>query len=474
MPTLNNILNRLHTFAPMQVEWLHQLIRDWQVIADLSFADLMLCIPARDTFIVAAHARPATAGTLIEHDVVAEKVDGDIARFLEEAICGDKITQYRSQTIAHEFVPVKCGGKNIAVLHVLRAVRPDLVPAQNQQNYHDIVHALLKMVTTGEFPMEDTPTGYRHGTPRVSDGVLHLNEDGMVLYASPNAVSNFRRLGIDKPLAGAVLAEEVTELIEDYAVPDEALPLVLMGRQAWIAEFEAHQVIVSMRAIPLLENGRRLGAVLLTRDVTEIRRHEQQLLSKDATIREINHRVKNNLQTVSALLRLQARRVVNEESRKALEQAQRRVSMIAIVHEGLSQNINEVVEFDEVFGSLLRTVRDIAVTDEQVESRFLGSFGKVRAEQATALAVVLNEIISNAIEHGLRRGGEVEVCAGREGNILDLKIKDNGCGMTDGGPGNGLGTQIVKTLVRTELNGKIEWLQPPQGGTCVHAVLHLR
>ncbi|WP_353066237.1 sensor histidine kinase [Arcanobacterium hippocoleae] len=362
----------------------------------------------------------------------------------------------------------------IAVMHVISAVFPDLSPTQLHQNYGEVSDNLLAMITTGEFPMEGTPSSYRHGTPRVSDGVISMDADGEVLYASPNSVSHFRRLGIDKPLVGQVLAQTVSELITDNQVPDEQLPLVLMGRAAWVSEFDSHGVIISMRALPLKLRGEKLGAVLLTRDITELRRQEAKIHSKDATIREINHRVKNNLQTVSALLRLQARRATNSESREALEQAQRRVAMIAIVHEGLSQTIDEVVEFDNVFGSLLRMIRDVAVTENAVEFEFQGSFGRIRAEQATALAVVVNELISNAIEHGVPNGGRVILEARRDEEKLELKVLDNGDGIGDGNLGSGLGTQIVQTLVRAELNGTIAWRNGDDGGTVVVAKLQMR
>ena len=103
-----------------------------------------------------------------------------------------------------------------------------------------------------------------------------------------------------------------------------------------------------MRAIPLTEAGQRFGALLLLRDVCELRRREQELLTKDATIREIHHRVKNNLQTVAALLRLQARRHRRRQARAALEEAVRRVGTIALVHETLSQGFDETVDFDEI------------------------------------------------------------------------------------------------------------------------------
>src|SRR5207248_11474166 len=100
----------------------------------------------------------------------------------------------------------------------------------------------------------------------------------------------------------------------------------------------------------------RTGALVLVRDVTELRHRERELITTDATIREIHHRVKNNLQTVAALLRLQARRMDSVQGREALNEAVRRVGSIAIVHETLSQNLDERVEFDDIADRVLAMV----------------------------------------------------------------------------------------------------------------------
>ena len=123
---------------------------------------------------------------------------------------------------------------------------------------------------------------------------------------------------------------------------------------------EGKGTTVQLRAIPLLRSGTRTGGLVLVRDVTELRRRERELLTKDATIREIHHRVKNNLQTVAALLRLQARRLDEPEGRSALEEAVRRVGSIALVHELLSTAPEEVVPFDEVADRVLAMVAELS------------------------------------------------------------------------------------------------------------------
>ena len=138
------------------------------------------------------------------------------------------------------------------------------------------------------------------------------------------------------------------------------------------------------------------------RDVTDLRRRDRELVTKDATIREIHHRVKNNLQTVAALLRLQARRMDTESA--AARRSRRRYAgsgSIAIVHETLSQAVEEHVDFDEIADRLGRMVdrgqrggRPGAGAPRRVASACCPS------EAATALAMVLTELLQNAVEHG--------------------------------------------------------------------------
>ncbi|MHB1064761.1 MAG: sensor histidine kinase [Georgenia sp.] len=472
MPTLANLIEESGELRTADAEWLHQLVGDWQVIADLSFADLILWLPSADgTFRAAAHGRPSTAATGPYDDIVGQAASGPRGQLMAQTML-DKGIHTRTEpggtgvSGREVLVPVVHDGGAIAVMTRESSLPAGRVPSRLEISYVEIADVLCAMISRGEFPQSGAPTGTRRGAPRVGDGLVRLDAEGRVIYASPNAVSNFHRLGVIGELRGTVLAEVVTELIEEHATVEETLAVVVMGRAAWRTEVEARGVTLSLRAVPLTDHGERRGALLLCRDVSEVRRREQELITKDATIREIHHRVKNNLQTVSALLRLQARRSDNPETKDALSEAERRVSTIALVHETLSQNLDEVVDFDEVFGRVLRLAGDVASPGQAVATVVEGSFGLVGAEAATSLAVVLTELVTNAVEHGLRgRGGTVWVHAEREGAHLEVRVRDDGVGLEEGKVLTGLGTQIVKTLVTGELGGTIEWGTRPEGGT---------
>jgi two-component sensor histidine kinase len=214
-------------------------------------------------------------------------------------------------------------------------------------------------------------------------------------------------------------------------------------------------------------------------DVTELRRRDRQILSKDATIREIHHRVKNNLQTVAALLRLQARRVTVPGARAALEESMRRVQSIALVHETLSSSIDESVDFDEIVDRLLSMLTDVMGTSERVTVARKGSLGELPAGVATPLVLVLTELVQNAIEHAFPddRPGQVSVEALREHGELRVAVRDDGVGLPpefSSTAGDRLGLQIVNTLLSAELNGSVRFEADDQtGGTAAVVVMPL-
>jgi two-component system, sensor histidine kinase PdtaS len=216
---------------------------------------------------------------------------------------------------------------------------------------------------------------------------------------------------------------------------------------------------VTLRTIPIRHREERVGAIVLVRDVTEVRHQEQELITKDATIREIHHRVKNNLQTVASLLRIQSRRAHSDTAREALTQAMRRVAAIAVVHDTLSQGLSQNVDFDDVFDRVLMLIAEVASThNTTVHPTKKGSFGVLPSEYATPLALALTELVTNAVEHGLAgRDGTVEISAKRKDDQLVVKVRDDGVGLPEGQVGSGLGTQIVRTLIQGELGGTIDW-----------------
>jgi two-component sensor histidine kinase len=492
MSTLSDLVLANGRSTDEDVDWLHMLVGDAQLLADLAFADIVLWVPTDDgSFMSVSHYRPSSAATLFYRDFVGQLIKPQWRSQVTEAYETGRIVDstapdwYEETPTRVRAVPVM---RRLAAISPENAAAPVAVltrhtnlgeartPSRQELTFNECANDLFEMVATGDFPDLSAPTGPRRGAPRASDGLIRLDVDGTTTFASPNALSAFNRMGFNDELEGESLAEVTTLILPGKQVIDESLPLVVTGRAPWRTDIEARGVTVSLRAIPLRHRGERAGAIVLCRDVSELRHQERELITKDATIREIHHRVKNNLQTVASLLRIQGRRAHTDEAREALTQAMRRVAAIAVVHDTLSEGLTQDVNFDEVFERVLMLIAEVASShNTTVHPRKTGEFGVLPSAYATPLALALTELVTNAVEHGLAgRDGEVEIVADRSGDELTVLVRDNGVGLQEGKVGTGLGTQIVRTLIQGELSGTIDWHTVMGSGTEVTIEVPLR
>ncbi|KAB2379765.1 sensor histidine kinase [Actinomadura montaniterrae] len=542
MPTLTDLVRDHTDLTETDVEWLHALVSDWQLLADLSFADLLLWVPLRsgaavpadgpgarggrrgggtiDTgaavqgWVAIAQMRPTTGPTAYPEDLVGKVVRTgrrgliDVA-WRERRIVREGDPEWGSGIpVREESIPVRRGAKILGVIQRSTNLSSARTPSRLELTYLQSASDLAKMISEGRFPVPgEEPNMVR--SPRVGDGLMRLDRAGGVTYASPNAQSAYRRLGFPADLVGESLGKVTADLCDTGEPLEEALSVVLSGRAPREVEVEANGSVMQLRTIPLVVGGTRIGAIVLCRDVTELRWRDRELMTKDATIREIHHRVKNNLQTVAALLRLQARRLRIPEGRAALDEAVRRVGSIAIVHETLSHTPDELIDFDDIADRVIMMAGEVSTPETKVAPKRTGSFGVLPAEVATPLAMALTELLQNALEHGLaNRFGTLEVVAHRYGEgdpprepagvpvwgewpgsdahdprvgkeapagrgpaagpRLVTIVSDDGVGLPpdfDVESSNSLGLQIVRTLIVGELGGSLDFRDRPGGGT---------
>src|SRR3954453_19339491 len=468
------------------------LLAAWQVIAPLSFADLVLWLPDRHGagYWAAAQMRPTTGPTAYVDDLVGGFVAVGRRPLIDSAfelhrVAREGDPEWRDDIpVRVEAIPVRRGRRILGVIARNTNLLGVRTPSRLELAYLQTATDLTQMIANGHFPFPGQRSDHAD-SPRVGDGFLRVDAAGRVTYASPNALSVYRRLGLSTDLTGLDLAETTRALVPPARRPDEeTLSAVLGGRAPRDTEIGSETVLI-LRAIPLLPTGEHIGALVLVRDVTDLRRRDRELVTKDATIREIHHRVKNNLQTVAALLRLQARRIDVPEGREALEEAVRRVGSIAIFHETLSRAFDEYVDFDDVADRLRVMVAEVSSRGAAVRSVRQGTFGTLTSEMATPLAMVLTEVLQNAVEHGFGEhdgtpragGGVITLAARRTRGRLQVIVDDDGDGLPDSFdlPGStSLGLSIVRTLVESELDGKLDIRNRRTGGTRVTLDLPVR
>ncbi|MGQ0615379.1 MAG: sensor histidine kinase [Acidimicrobiia bacterium] len=443
---------------------LQRLVGSWGLLSDFCFADLLLFAPEPDgdSFTVLGHVRPATSQTVYTRDWVGASVSADdrpiVARTFRrgEIIEGEVSISPLKERVRVLGIPVRFEGEVIGVLTRESTPSVGRQPGELEKTYVEIFNRFARMISAGEYPY---PTGALEPEegPRVGDGVILLDRQRRVSFTSPNAVSALHRLSVHANTEGMRLSELGLDESPVDAAFNQPGPV--------IEEIEyGPEVVVLLRCVPLLEQHEVSGAVVLLRDISELRRRDRLLISKDATIQEIHHRVKNNLQTISSLLRLQGRRLESPEAKAAIEESVRRVRSIAMVHEILSREAGEDVAFLDIVRPVARMVEEAMYSSERpVRCEVEGDAGSLPAQVATPLAVVLNELLQNALDHGYPdgqglAGGTVLVCLGRSEQTLEVRVIDDGTGVPDGfniEDSTGLGLSIVRTLVSSELAGDI-------------------
>ena len=470
MATVGELARQHTTLSKEQTAHIVNLVGEWGMLADLCFADLMLHVPTADgARMIVGQVRAATGQTLYISDFVGTVYADHDRPLVAQAFRTGTIVEgeIRVDGIIDDClmmaIPVKLEGETIAVLTREWSRRSGRQPGELERTYLEMFDRFSQMVASGGFPFQGRVAD-SSVAPRVGDGAIVLDDQARIRYASPNATSALHRVGITATLVGQTLAE--------LGVIDSSVRQAFERCEPVVEEFEqTSEVTLLTRCIPIVETGPdgnplATGAVMLLRDVSELRRRDRMILSKDATIREIHHRVKNNLQTISSLLRLQGRRLESAEAKAAVAESVRRIRTIALVHETLSREPGDDVAFIEIVRPLLRLVEEsLQSPDRPMRFTVVGDGGRLPATIATPLSVVLTELLQNSIDHGFPEGeggGTVVVSLAHDDTELAITVVDDGRGIApnfDLGAQTGLGLSIVRTLVTTELAGSIDMRQ---------------
>ena len=478
---LDNLLGGRTTVTFDQSHRLRELVADWQLLSDLSFADLILWVPIRKDIklwptghIAVAHIRPTTSSTVFSNDVIGDEVLWGARPNIDEALSSGDINRSAEPErqgeilIKEETIPVFFEGQVIAVISRHRNAEHMRSPGKLELNYREIANHLYQMVAEGNFPYQAAGSLFEP-VPRVGDGLIRLDVNGAISFASPNAKSAFSRMGWNGELEGRNLGEVAEQVVT--ASPnahEEGVRTRLNGKTLRRVEIDNQGATIDLLVLPLIQGADRIGSIVLLQNVTELRRRDRELVTKDATIREIHHRVKNNLQTVSALLRLQSRRIDDPAAAAALDEAVRRIASIALVHETLSNSTENTVAFDEVLTSLVTHALELSPRMGQLSIERKGQLGSLESRIATPLSLVVTELMHNALEHGLHESGtRLTIELQRYSNEGLITISDDGVGLPEGfdlSTSANLGLQIVRTLIENELKGELK-LESTQQGT---------
>lgn len=480
--------------------FLYTIEEQMAIVADLSRADILLYgrLAARKA-VVLSHARPHSLahvylkgreGTVIDvnrrPDVIEALEYGARQRekrsFIAEG--APVVRQTFPLYFPHPYAPADSRKDGKASVVGALVIVTNLIEHERHRLRSKVYRRALKKLQTMLL------YGQVHGAETLSpfgeqDGLIFTDSEGVIRYASGIAANLYRRLGYRETLVGRPLSALETD---DEEIRREALA---QNRCVERETDESGRIWIH-KALPLVAypppfllwlnrfglsagRERRYGVILALHDATEARRQVQEIRVKNAMIQEVHHRVKNNLQTIAGLLRMQARRVQSEEARAVLDETLNRILSVAVIHEFLSSENSNIINIKDVCQRIITQFRQGVLNPEkEIRLELTGEAIYLPARQATACSLIINELLQNAIEHGFehKQSGEVRVNLEDNGDEVIIKVQDNGDGLPDDfelGQADSLGLQILKILVEGDLRGQIQLDNVPgdQGGTSV-------
>ncbi|MGC4377576.1 sensor histidine kinase [Fictibacillus sp. Mic-4] len=286
----------------------------------------------------------------------------------------------------------------------------------------------------------------------IEEALLLLNENGEILYANNFAISLLQ-----------MHYEEGGPFNYKNKRLEEILPFVKKEDyfQKGIVEQEVtHRGRVYIKRIIGLQSEETERKLLVNlRDISDLREKERQLVVKSAVIKEIHHRVKNNLQTVASLLRLQMRRGVPEETKALYKESLNRILSIATVHEYLSYSGIEEVDIKQILEKIAKMlIYNTELEENPIKMVMALDSITLKSNQAVSLALIFTEILQNSVKHGYKNGngGQIDISLKKENEVITLSVKDDGVGFNPDDKKEQLGLEIVRNLTQFDLSGTFD------------------
>ena len=454
---------------------LRRLAGSLNLLADLSCADLLLVRPSGSEPVVVAESRPEPVPSLHRESQVGRVLNRGSTPLVHRILYEGRSRHHFGSVVLHGvptmqevFAIRNQSGETIAALCSDMAMLEHERLRKRSALYRQAIARVRELAILGR--LEDA---HKIGRLGVHDGVMVIDGRGQIQYISAVAEHLYRRLGYGDTLVKTFLSELDTNEYVCFRAMERGLcleqrvqekDLIWIKKAVPLSPIEAHGLIDRLPGRWRITD----GAVIVIQDVTDEVRKEQELRIKSAMMQEIHHRVKNNLQTIAALLRMQARRTSSDEVSVPLHQAESRIQSVAAVHAYLAREERAVINIHEVATRIIEEVthgtldpsKDIKITLEGVPQLNLPG------EEATSCALIINELLQNAVEHGYRDrdSGTIQVRLDETDDSMVVEIRDDGAGLPEGFSleKSSLGLQIVDMLVREQLKGHFA-LESEQG-----------
>jgi len=282
----------------------------------------------------------------------------------------------------------------------------------------------------------------------LANGLFIVNKCGKIIYAN-------------KPAKKLIESKGIKAINSDFSIifPDCITLNQLLDKLRNPVEISLQGECYRVEAFPLIMDGEINGCAISVQDITDLRNKEHELNIKSTIIREIHHRVKNNLQNIASILRLQMRRSDSELVKTEFNDSINRLVSIALVHELYATQTWDTINLMELAQRILdNTIQNESLPGYRINAHIEGAQVELASSQAIPLSLVINELITNSLKHGIAPLGEGEILIRitEEEATVTLSVINSGPPQEQTLPDiskNSLGLQIVKALAVRQLGG---------------------
>ncbi len=427
------------------------------IISTILNTDVFIDCATRDEMqaLVIYHAKPK-AGS-----IYSKNITGEIATAINEPavfrslMTGKPSKNYKAinqenQKVLQNVIPIKNReGRTIAVI---------IVEVKDSENFKIDTEMINKNTINLIKNIDNEKEGI---SDFIKDGVVVFNEQGKAVYTNEMAEKIYSTLGLVDSIIG--------KKFENISLTKTKFENILLG----VGTKEVMEVSIALFTLNIsyhLTKFENSGVVMIVSDVTKEKNDKKEIMLKSVAIKEIHHRVKNNLQTVASLLRMQTRRLNNDEAKQILKDTTNRILSIAVTHEILSDNgfndINVQTMIKLLYDNFEKTSID---KKEKILLNIRGDNYNINSETSTAIALVVSEILQNIVNHAFvkNKDGIINIKTSKKTLFFEIEISDNGVGMEVDKTRDSLGMIIINKIISDKLKGKVYIVSKKNEGTTI-------
>ncbi len=461
MPNIDPVerLCRLHTrLNESDINKVKSVAGNLQFIADLNQANVFIDCPTPESShtIVVAEAEPSTGISLYEFPVIGqfayeafEPAVFYTLRTGKQKFLNRALTQ-EGKMAEQSVVPIR--GEHNQVIAVL-IMEKDI---SDKVEKEDKMKALSEATTTLSEIMISMAQNEQIVPEVIEEALFIIGSDYRINYFNPSAINLVDEICNSDCKVGSSIIQYFPFMEEILQLPEALL----------MREIQIGNRFLQLKKITL-NNENESNIFVILKDLTELKEKERELVVKSVAIREVHHRVKNNLQTIASLIRLQMRNGVPEQSKILFQETLNRILSIASVYEViLSESSTDNVD---VY-ALIERIGNMIVYSENHSNKailieYRGSKLKLVSNKAISVALIINELVQNCMNHAFtgRDTGNIKVSFRQLNNIIELNVRDDGIGYSRD-CGASFGLDIVNMMVEYDLEGEFT-IEPTQEGT---------